>query len=83
MAEELAPTEVTASEWGLPLNWDGHEQRQYQFFVRSIEEITKEGWAYIFKSNNTAWVISPERTQHANHDEREPFRAPWGRGNLW
>lgn len=68
MAEESTTSEVPTSRWGLPINWDGHERKQYPFFVTSVDEIAREGWVYMRQSTNTAWVIIPQRSKYAaNH----------------
>ena len=79
MAEEPAPAEVEVSEWGLPINWDGHETRQYIFFVTAIEDIAPEGWEYVYKASNTGWVICPQRSEHAPDYIRQPVRPHEGR----
>ena len=70
MARKPAPAEVPESFWGLPLDWDGHEKRQYPFFVSSVADIDDDGWAYMFKSTQTAWVIIPNRSQNADNNVR-------------
>lgn len=68
MAEESTTPEVPTSEWGLPLDWDGHERNPYPFFVEDTLLIPKMGWDYIHQSSNTAWVIIPTRSRNANHN---------------
>ena len=69
MASESTPAKDKASEWGLPLTWDGHEKRQYPFFVSAVEDIDVGGWDYMNESKSTAWVIIPYRSRNAFDNE--------------
>ncbi len=57
------------SQWGLPLNWDGHVLRPHPFFCPSIEELGEDAWGFIKKSTNLSWVIIPRRKANADNDE--------------
>lgn len=61
-------TGETDSYWGLPVNWDGHEQRVYPFFVPSVDSIQSGGWEFIGQSTNLSWVIIPERSHRGHHN---------------
>jgi len=69
MAAESTASEVETSFWGLPTNWDGHEPKQYQFFVETVDLIAEEGWKYMFHSTNTGWAITPTRSRNAIDNE--------------
>jgi len=69
MAAESSAPEVEISHWGLPTNWDGHETKQYPFFVEATGLIARKGWQYIFESTNTSWVIIPTRSRNAIDDK--------------
>jgi hypothetical protein len=72
MAETPAVVESgeETSQWGLPLDWDGHALKPYPFFCESVSAIDEEGWKYIKESTNVSWVIIPRRSENGYHDER-------------